>query len=122
MTEEWKFDVWSKALRKTEISEFFIFASFGIVWLPKFGNFSPNSQKFCKKTLEISPGQKTLFLGQKQGFPNIPNLRNILNLFYSEFSKNYKNMTLKSNFYFWEKHVPTRIIEFKFGMQGISVK
>jgi len=27
------------ALRKTEFSELFVFASFGIVWFLKFGNF-----------------------------------------------------------------------------------
>jgi hypothetical protein len=28
-----------KALRETEFSELFVFASFGNVWLSKFGNF-----------------------------------------------------------------------------------
>jgi len=68
-------------------------------------------------------GQKTQFLRQKQGFPNIPNLRNIRNLFYSKLSKNYKNITLKSNFGNREKLVPTQILtrtfEFKLKMQGL---
>jgi len=42
-----------------------------------------NLQKFHKKSLEISLNQKTLFVGQKkqgfwgqkQGFPDIPNLQ-----------------------------------------------
>jgi len=58
--------------------------------------------------------QKTLFLkqkqglwGQKQGSPKIPNLRNIRYLFYSELSKNYKKMMLKSNLENCEKLVPT---------------
>ncbi len=40
----------SKALQKTEISEFFIFSSFGIVRLPKFGNFleKPGFSEFAK--------------------------------------------------------------------------
>jgi hypothetical protein len=29
----------SKALQKMEFTKLFVFASFGIVWLPKFGNF-----------------------------------------------------------------------------------
>ncbi len=50
----------------------------------------------------MSLGQKTLFLrekqgfgGQKQGFPNIPNLWNIRNLFYFELSENYKKNDVK---------------------------
>ncbi len=89
-------------------------------------------KKFCKKSLEISLDQKTLLLrqkqgfgGQKQGFPHIPNLWNIQNLFYSEFSKNYEKMMSKSNFYFCKKLVPTqiltRIFEFEFGMQGPTI-
>jgi len=35
-----------KALGKTEFSELFVFASFGIVWLLKFGNFSEISGLF----------------------------------------------------------------------------
>jgi len=64
----------SKALRKTEISEFFIFSSFGIVFgyqslvIFKKNPGFPNLQKFRKKSLEISSGQKTLFLGQKNLF------------------------------------------------------
>jgi len=54
------------------------------------------------------------FWGQKQGFPNIPNLRKIWNLFYSKLSKNYKKMMLKLNFGNHEKLVPT------FGMQGLT--
>jgi hypothetical protein len=62
-----------KALRKTEFSELFVFASFGIVWLPKFGIFLDisvffNSQNFCKNSSEISLGLKPLFLGQKIRF------------------------------------------------------
>jgi len=55
---------------------------------------------------------------QKQGFPNILNLRNIRNLFYSKFSKNYEKMMSKSNFYFHEKliatQIPTQIFEFEY--------
>jgi len=36
----------SKALRNMEFSELFVFASFGIVRLPKFGNFSEISGLF----------------------------------------------------------------------------
>jgi len=131
-----------KALQKTEFSEFFIFASFGIVRFSKFGKFSkkPGISEFAKilwknfgnKFGSIPPviGSKKLFLrqkqgfwGQKQGFPNILNLRNIRNIFYSEFPENYKNVMSKSNFYFREKLVPTQILtqifEFKFGMQAL---
>jgi len=95
----------------SRVSELFGFQSSEFFWKnPVF----PNSQKFCKKSSEISSdqkslllGQKTLFLWQKQGFPNIPNLRDIWNLFYSKFSKNYKKITSKSNFYFCKKLVPT---------------
>jgi len=49
-----------------EFSELFIFASFRIVRFLKFGFFLKtlefsNSQKFCKKSLEICSGQKSLF-------------------------------------------------------------
>jgi hypothetical protein len=75
----------NKALRKAEFSKLFVFVSFGIVRFPKFGNF-----------LEISGlfklAYKFLFLRQKQGFPNIPNLRYLQNLFYSKLSKNYKKL------------------------------
>jgi len=47
------------ALRKTEFSELFNFASFGIVQFSKFGNFSEISVNF------MFVGQKTLFMGQK---------------------------------------------------------
>ncbi len=116
-------NVLNKALRKKEFSEFFIlrvrelfgFQSFEIFWKnPVF----PNLQIFCKKILGQKPlllGQKNLFLRQKQGFSNIPNLRNILNLFYPKFSKNYKKMMSKSKV--CEKLVPTRIFDFKFGAE-----
>jgi len=62
-------------------------------------------------------------LGQKQGFPNIPNLRNIWNVFYSKLSKNYEKMMLKLNFENCENlvpaQIPNRTFEFKFGMQGL---
>jgi len=66
--------------------------------------------------------QKQGFWGQKQGFPNIQNLWNIRNWFYSKLSKNYEKMTLKLNFKNCEKLVPTRTFEFKFGMQGLNQK
>jgi len=68
-----------------------------------FGN------KFGNYFLFLS--QKTLFLSQKvwkQGLPNIRNLQKILNLFFSEFSKNYEKNMLKSNFGNREKLVPTQ--------------
>jgi len=37
---------YTKALRKTEFSELFVFASFGIVRFSKFGNFSEISGLF----------------------------------------------------------------------------
>jgi hypothetical protein len=46
--------------------------------------------------------------GQKHGFPNIPNLRKIRNLFNLKLSKNYEKMTLKLNFRNREKLVPTQ--------------
>jgi len=97
--------------------------SFGIVRFSKFGNFLEISgffelakilrkyfgNKFRNNFLFL--GQKNLFLrvlgskfkkqGQKQGFPNIQNL------FYSELSKNYEKMTLKSNFRNRKKLVST---------------
>jgi len=80
----WNELLFSKALQKTEFSKFFIFASFRIVPFSKFRNFSEKSGfSELAKILEIN-------LGQKQGFPNIPNSRNIQNLFYSKFSENYK--------------------------------
>jgi len=89
-----------------------------------FGNirFFLNSQKFRKNSSEISLGQNPV--SEKQGFPNIPNLRNIWNLLYSELSENYENMTLKLNFENCKKlvptQIPTRTFEFKFGMQGLT--
>jgi len=92
------------------------FSEFAKILWKKFGN------KFGSKTLDLEA--KTGVLCQKQGFLKIPNLQNIQNLFYSEFSKNYEKMMLKLNFYFHEKLVPTQIptwiFEFKFGMQGLS--
>jgi len=62
----------NKALRKTEFSELFLFASFGIVQFLKFGTFwkNPvflNSQKFCGKSSEISLGQKNPVFEAKTG-------------------------------------------------------
>ncbi len=64
---------------------------------------------------------------KKQGFPNIPNLQKIRNLFYSKLSKNYKKLqkiTLKLNLGNCKKLVPTRkptrMFGLKFGMQGLS--
>jgi len=116
--------------------------SFGIVRFSKFGNFLEISgffelakilrkyfgNKFRNNFLFL--GQKNLFLrvlgskfkkqGQKQGFPNIPNLRKIQNLFFSELSENYQKMMLKSNFGNREKLIPTRkptrMFGLKFGM------
>ncbi len=115
-----------KALRQTEISQLFVCTSFRIVWFLKFGKFleiswffelAKISQKNC---LEISSGQKLGFWGQKLGFPNILNLQN---LFISELSKKYKNMTLKLNFENCEKLVQTRILtqtfECKFRMHAL---
>ncbi len=62
---------------------------------------------------------KTWVWGQKQGSPNIPNIRKIQNLFYSKLSQNYGKMTLKSSFGNREKLVPTKTFECKFGMQGL---
>ncbi len=54
----------------------------------KFGNkFGSNTLFFGLKILFLS--QKQGFWGQTQEFPNIQNLQNVWNLFYSEFSKNY---------------------------------
>ncbi len=110
-----------KALQKTEFTKLFVFTSFRIVQLPKFGNFAKisvffNLQKFRENSLEIS-------LGQKQGFPNIPNLKNIWNLFYSKLSKKFEKIMLKLNFENHEKLIPTRIptrtFKFKLGMRGL---
>jgi len=87
-----KIVVYFKALRWTEFSKLFVFASFGNVWLLKFGNFLEkteflNSRNFCEKVwkkvwilTEIVRqfqkfwknyvkfeflSQNTLFLGQK---------------------------------------------------------
>ncbi len=97
----------------------------------------PCKRRNFPKGSEISLGQNPLFLGQKilflrqklgvlgqkQGFPNFPNILNIRNLFYSELSKNYKKMILKSNFGNQEKLIPIRkltlMFGLKFGMQGI---
>jgi hypothetical protein len=66
---------------------------------------------------------KTGLWGQKQGFPNIPNLRKIQNIFYSKLSENYEKIMLKLNFENRKKlvptQIPTRTFEFKFGMQGL---
>jgi len=103
----------------SQVSELFRFWSSEIF---RKNLFFPNLQKFCKKSSEISSGQKTLFLRQKQGFANILNLWNIQNLLFSKFSKNYQKMTSKLNFYICEKlvptQIPTRIFELEFGMQG----
>jgi len=53
------FEVSSKALRLTEFSELFVFASFGNVRLSKFGNFSEKNgifelAKFSRKSSEKS--------------------------------------------------------------------
>jgi len=82
-----------KALRWTEFSKLFVFASFGIVRFPKFGNFSEisgffNSQKFCEKSLEINESKTPVFegfgvkvekRGSKRGFSE-----------HSEFTENLK--------------------------------
>jgi len=76
-----------KALRKTEISKFFMFASFGIVRLPKFGiflekpgfsKFAKISQKKFRNKFGSKPpvfGSKTLFLGQKEWLLVYPTLK-----------------------------------------------
>jgi len=78
-------------------------------------------------------GQKNLFLrvlgsklkkqGKKEGFLNIPNLRKIWNLFYSELSENLKKMMLKSKSGNRKKLIPTqkltRMFGLKFGMKGL---
>jgi len=121
-------DIKSKAQRQMEFSEFFIFVSFRIVPFSKFRNFSgkPGFSEFAKilqKKFGNKFGSKPLFLrqkqgfwGQKQGFPNNPNLWNIQNLLYSKFSENYEKMMSNLNFYFCKKLVPTWIFEFEFGM------
>jgi len=69
-------------------------------------------------------GVKVKKQGQIQGFPNIPNLWKIQNLFYSKLSENYEKMTLKLIFGNREKLVPTRkptrMFGLKFGMQGLN--
>ena len=130
-----------------EISELFIFASFGIVGFSKFGNFLEISRffklaKILRRHFGNNFGNNFLFRGkkpcywvkktccwgfwdQKHGFPNIPNLQIIWNLFYSELSENYEKMTLKSNFGNCKKLVPTqkptRMFGLKFGMQGLNI-
>jgi len=88
-------------------------------------SFSRVSELFCFRSLKILRkkfgnkfGSKHGFWGQKQGFLNIPNLRNIRNLFYSKFSENYEKAMSKLNFYFHKKLIPTQIFEIEFGMQG----
>ncbi len=126
----------TKALQKTEFSELFVFASFGIVQLLKFGNFSEISSLFeLAKILQKQFGHKftnnflffeakTGVFGSKQGFPNIPKFQKVQNLFYSRLSKNYKKMMLKPNFGNCKKlvptQIPTRTFEFKLGMQGLT--
>jgi len=46
MTTTWLLNFLPKDLRKTEFSELFVFAIFGIVWLSKFRNFSEISVFF----------------------------------------------------------------------------
>jgi hypothetical protein len=74
-----------KALRKTDFSKLFI-ASFGNVQL---GNFSEKLVifEFAKPCFLR---QKQLVWGQKQGFPNIPNLQKFQILLFSQLSENYK--------------------------------
>jgi hypothetical protein len=72
-------EIANKALRKTEISKFFIFASFRIVRLPKFGNFSEKPgfsklakilrKKFGNKYWSITSvfGSKTGVMGSETG-------------------------------------------------------
>jgi len=50
---------------------------------------------------------KPLFLGPKQGFPNIPYIQNIQNTFYSEY---IEYIASKLNLYFCKKLVPTQIL------------
>ncbi len=91
----------------------------------KFGYYSKmqvNFENFEKKYLKFKfLSQKTLFLGQKvwkkfgkslEKFGNVRKLgflkvRKFRKLFFSELSKNYKKMTLNSNFGNREKLVPT---------------
>ncbi len=89
----------NKALRQTEFSELFVFASFGNVRLLKFVNFLEKNGIFeLAKSSEKS----------------------------SEFSKNIEKITLNSNFGNRKKLVPTRKptrkFQFKFGMQGLNQK
>ncbi len=53
---------------------------------------------------------KTLFLGQKQAFPNIPNIWNILNTLFSVYTEYTEYIASKSNLYFHKKLVPTQIL------------
>ncbi len=130
----------TKALRKTEFTELFVFPRFGIVLLPKFGNFLKiscffYSRKFHENSSEISSGQKTLFLRQKQGFWGqkrenrgfrtfqIYRIFGICSI--PNFPKITKKMTLKLNFENCKKLVLTQILtrtfKFKFGMQGLNL-
>ena len=115
--------IWSKALRKMEFSELFVFASFRIVRFSKFRNIRSFRTQNWNSSLEImscfwvKKPCFSVFWGQKQGFPNIPNLRKIQKLFYSKLSENYKKMTLKSNFGNLKKLVPTQKLTQMFGLK-----
>ncbi len=110
----------NKALRKTEFSKFFNFASFGIVRLPKFRNFS-EKPGFCEKSLGQKPcywvqkkpvfKAKTGVLGSKTGVSEFTE--------YLEFVLFRIFQKLQENDVKIKKLVPTRIFEFEFGMQGL---
>jgi len=66
-------------------------------------------------------GQSPLFWGQKQGFPNILNIRNIRNTFYSVFTE---YITSKLYLYFCKKTRSdsnlNQKFDYEFGSQGLS--
>jgi len=100
-----------KALRKTEISEFFIFASFGIVRLPKFGIFFSKFAKILRKKFRNKFGSKT-GVSKHSEFTEYSEF-----VLFQIFQKLQKN-DVKIKFLFSWKLVLTQI--FKFGMQGLS--
>ncbi len=114
----------------TEITELFVFASFGKVHFLKFGNFLEitgffklakiSRKKFGNNFLFL--GQKTLFLGQKvwkkfgkvwkQGFPNILNFWKFWKLFYYTFQKVQKN-DVKLELQKWQKTCSNSKVQLK---------
>jgi len=111
----------SKALQKTEFSEFFIFRVselFGFQ-VPKFFE-KPGISKFAKisrKKFRNKFGSKNPVFGVNTGVSKYSKVMEYLEFFLFQISENYKKISSKLNFYLCKKLVLTRIFEFEFGMQ-----